>query len=279
LAFFGIHAAGEVSFEHGSNFVASGGFGPVQVSSALGLATVISFHFATDSGLRKVARAVAFALTLWFLGQSVLTFARTGLYSAGLSVAAAMPFLMRSSRFRWQAVAVLVGLLGIGVFLIFPALNSFTGGNLERRYADSRTSGRDQLLQDDVNVWLKSPVLGVGPGVAKLRREKSGYAAHTEYSRLLSEHGLLGIAAAAVLGIVLVRQFPRQSVASHQALVASLLVWALMFMASDAMRLVAPALALSFGAIRLSALPRAALRPGRSRAQGRGSFVSDPVVP
>src|ERR1035441_3463304 len=67
LAFFGIHAAGEVSFEHGSNFVASGGFGPVQVSSALGLATVISFHFATDSGLRKVARAVAFALTLWFL--------------------------------------------------------------------------------------------------------------------------------------------------------------------------------------------------------------------
>src|SRR5207248_2940042 len=36
LALFGIQAGGEVEFGSASNFGASGGFGPVQVSSALG---------------------------------------------------------------------------------------------------------------------------------------------------------------------------------------------------------------------------------------------------
>jgi hypothetical protein len=276
LALFGIHGAGEISFASGSNFAASGGFGPVQVSSALGLATVIAFHFANDSGLRRTARIVALSLTLWFLGQSVLTFSRTGLYSSGLSIAVAMPFLLCSNRFRWQALSVLVGLVAIAVYVIFPVLNNFTGGNLERRFSDSRTSGRDQLLQNDVDLWLKSPMLGVGPGVAKLRREKSGVAAHTEYSRLLSEHGILGLGAATVLFIVLVRQFPRRSGMGHQALVASLLLWALMFMASDAMRVVAVAFALSFGAIKLSALPGARSRRDRSIARSDWSSGISP---
>jgi hypothetical protein len=251
LAFFGIQAAGEVEFGSASNFAASGGFGPVQVSSALGLGSVIAFHFACDKGWSWIVRSLFLGLTLWFLGQSLLTFSRTGLYSAGLAIAGALPFLLQSGRVRWSAMAAFGGLMVIGAVLVFPNLNDFTGGRLKERFADSRTTGRDQLMFDDLKVWREHPFLGVGPGVGKWLREKSGSAAHTEYSRLLSEHGLCGLTAMAVLVLILFRQFRKGASFSHRALIASMLIWAMVFMASDAMRLVAAALALSVGSIRL----------------------------
>ena len=241
------------------------------MSSALGLGSVIAFHFACDQGLSRIVRGLFLGLTLWFLGQSLLTFSRTGLYSAGLAIAAALPFLLRSGRFRWSAMAAFGGLMVIGAVLVFPQLNDFTGGRLKERFADSRTSGRDQLMMDDLKVWREHPLLGVGPGVGKWLREKSGSAAHTEYSRLLSEHGLCGLAAMAVLGIMLLRQFRQGGSLSHRALIASLLVWALFFMASDAMRLVAAALALSVGSVKLV---------GRRRPLGApASCRPTPIVP
>src|SRR5262249_53559813 len=133
--------------------------------------------------------------------------------------------------------------------LIFPQLNAFTAGRLKERFADARTSGRDQLLSDDLKLWKEHPLLGVGPGVGKWLRDKSGSAAHTEDSRLLSEHGLFGLAAMVILFVVLARQFREAAPMSHRALVISLLVWALLFMASDDMRLVAAALALAMGSV------------------------------
>jgi O-antigen ligase len=190
----------------------------------------------------------------------LLTFSRTGLYSAGIAIAAALPFFLRSRRFRWQALAAFAALLLLGIAVVFPKLNDFTQGRLKDRFADSRTSGRDQLVLDDLKLWKEHPVLGVGPGVGKWLREKSGTAAHTEYSRLLSEHGAFGLCALAILFLLIVRQIRQATSLSHRAAIVSVLVWGLLFMASDDMRLVAAALALSFGSLQPLGLRRFARR-------------------
>jgi hypothetical protein len=109
-------------------------------------------------------------------------------------------------------------------------------------------------MMDDIKIWKEHFVLGVGPGIGKWLRDKTGTAAHTEYSRLLSEHGLCGIGAMVILFLMLARQARQSAPGGHRALVVSLIAWALLFMTSDDMRLVAAPLALCFGRIKPSSL-------------------------
>lgn len=47
---------------------------------------------------------------------------------------------------------------------------------------------------EDIDIWLDNVFLGVGAGASSFMREGSQYyLTHVELSRLLSEHGLLGL--------------------------------------------------------------------------------------
>ena len=66
----------------------------------------------------------------------------------------------------------------------------------------SDTTGREDIARADLEVWFDNPVLGVGPGVAKEYRAATfgrAAAAHTEFTRLLAEHGILGLVALIIL--------------------------------------------------------------------------------
>ena len=68
------------------------------------------------------------------------------------------------------------------------------------------------ILLADLELWARNPILGVGPGMAAWGREEildARISAHTEFSRLLAEHGLFG---AAALGAAHIR-----SGSEHQA--------------------------------------------------------------
>ena len=95
--------------------------------------------------------------------------------------------------------------------------------------------------------------------MAKPLREEMGHigAAHTEYTRLLSEHGMLGIAAILLLVSLGYRTFRTARDVVARAWVLAMLIWVALFLAVDAMRIVAPSFAFGLACtLAFSSLPR-----------------------
>jgi O-antigen ligase len=173
--------------------------------------------------------------------QSAMTFSRGGLYNAVTGAVLAFLFLIRDIRRQAQLVLVGALLYIVADYILLPRLDAFTQGALSARFQDVNPSGRDSIVQSDLQIWEENPILGVGPGQAKSYRELQGVAAHTEFTRVLAEHGVLGLVALLLLLIAGVQNLRRAHSPRDKALAASMMGWSLFFMLNSAMRLVAPA--------------------------------------
>jgi O-antigen ligase len=254
IALIGILTAKNLVFTDESNAALSGGFGPNQVSAALGLGALASFLWALDRMVQRGVRMVLLAATIFLVAQSALTFSRGGLYMAGSAAALAVLFLIRDRRRRARLLMGGGALLLALNFVLLPALDEFTGGALTRRFSDTRLTGRDDIAQSDLQVFSEHPLFGVGPGQTRHFRQHSHHdsaAAHTEFTRLLSEHGVFGLLAILLLLAMSVRHFLQARTAPGRALTASMLTWSFLFMLAGAMRLVAPAFAFGLSAVTL----------------------------
>ena len=91
-------------------------------------------------------------------------------------------------------------------------------------------------------MWRQNFVLGVGVGMSKFKHTwgTGGLAAHTEFSRLLAEHGLFGLGAILVLLVLFLKNLACTENPSQRAITVVAVVWSSMFMTSNAMRLAAP---------------------------------------
>jgi len=86
-----------------------------------------------------------------------------------------------------------------------------TKGSIDKRYANQNavgnnkgdiTTGRADIFETEIEMFLDNPVFGVGVGKgAEIRQEKTGVAmnSHDEISRTLAEHGSLGIISLLIL--------------------------------------------------------------------------------
>jgi hypothetical protein len=74
---------------------------------------------------------------------------------------------------------------------------------------------------------------------------------HTEFTRLVSEHGLMGAAALVLMLMMSARSVIRQSRGWPMAFSASLVVFALIFMTGSGMRLAIPSFLLAFAGVRI----------------------------
>ncbi|MGH9364128.1 MAG: O-antigen ligase family protein [Thermoanaerobaculia bacterium] len=278
VVLFGIVTKESLRFGRESSLVTSGDFGPNQVSAVLGLGSLLAFFCAQDVALGRMVRAVMLAFCLVFAAQSALTFSRGGLYLAAGGALAAVFYLAREARARVRAVGIVVLCFFVAAYLVLPWLDSFTGGAISLRFADTGVTHRDEIARSDLQIWMEYPVLGVGPGLSRSHRESliRGIA-HTEFSRLLAEHGILGLAALILLLASGARNVRRQRSAPAKAVVAATVVWSFLFMAAAAMRLVAPSFLFAAGfANTLSRSPRL-LRRGL-RNGGRLIAVGRPLV-
>jgi hypothetical protein len=241
VTLYGILSAEAIEFGPASNFASSGGFGPNQVSAILGLGGGLALIlFLTGTGIVKRLSALLLALSL--LTLSALTFSRGGLYNAGVMLAFAMVHSFRSSRGRMASLLAMLVLGLAGAYLIYPRLNAFTSGMLGRRFADIDPTLRGQIAQADLELWFANPLVGVGPGVSKTSRTDLlgvGVAAHTEYTRLLAEHGTAGLLALLLMLVMCIYAYSRAPDRYAQIWVAGLLAWPLMEMTHSAMRIVA----------------------------------------
>ncbi len=189
----------------------SGGFGSNQVSTILGLGIfIIAAFLISDWSLTSYKLLDAFLLGIFAL-QGLLTFSRGGMVGAllALFVMVAVMTLKGRSTAQFQKIALYGVLILIVGFTAFTIVNNVTGNKLLYRYQgetegtlggyregdlNSATSGRYDIWVGDMDLWMENIVFGNGVGASKyLRLLNEGTTAHIELSRLLAEHGLLGL--------------------------------------------------------------------------------------
>lgn len=250
----------ELVFSDASNFVASGGFGPVQVSSILGL-TVLVCILLTMIETNLVARLLAGTVGVAAGVQSLLTFSRGGMFATGFAVAALVLAQTRSPQGRRRAALVIAVVFALGYFVIIPRVNNFTQGAFEERFTNTET-GRTDLASSDLDVFERSPVFGVGPGMTKYQRLgfetcalrndacRDEASSHTEFTRMMSEHGAIGILSMAILFSLAWSAVVRAG--SSRFLALSFIVWSIAQMFYANIRIVAVAFAFAVAFIRVA---------------------------
>ncbi len=234
----------------GSNFAASGGFGPNQVATILGLgifAFTVRFFLKSPSLLLKSVNGI---IIIAIAFRALVTFSRGGVFTAILMIAAFLGLLYLQSGFKQKQ-----GIIGTFIFFSLFGMATWvvskdqTNGLIENRYAnqdaagrskDDISTGRVDLFMDELDGFLSNPFVGVGAsGMKKVRLEKEGQiiASHNEISRLLSEHGMLGIL---IIGILLLTPLNMRRRSNKNIFFYAFLVFWFATINHSAMRLAAP---------------------------------------
>lgn len=236
---------GAASLEFGgeSNFTVAGGFGPNQVSAALSLGAVWCLLL-LSLGERRRTKLVALGLLVFFLAQSALTFSRGGVYNFAASLLFVLVVLLARPRLLVPALAVSSLVIALGMTLVLPRLDTFTGGALTERFADRGTSNRGDLIAEDLDIWRRHRVFGIGAGLSPTGHA-GGAVAHTEPTRLLAEHGTLGLLALVLLCAAAAKAVGRAGSVNERVWTVACLGWVLAESVHSAMRI--SAVGLLFG--------------------------------
>ncbi len=195
-----------------SNPETSGGFGPNQVSTVLGLGMFIFFSRLLFNSQTKILFAINLLIGLVMSYRGLLTFSRGGMITGFLMFVFLFLFVyMNSVNKQKLKLNYMIGFFVVVLLSTFVFSENMTGGLLSKRYANqdamgrtkvSKFSGREEIAENEINAFLDHPFLGIG--VAKgleLRLEQTGntVASHDEITRMLAEHGSLGILALLIL--------------------------------------------------------------------------------
>ena len=195
-----------------SNFATSGGFGPNQVATILGLGMFILMTRLILNKNKGLYFYIELGLLLLISYRGLVTFSRGGMLTALIAVLffVLLTFGKAKQSLRTKLVKIIFvfGVLGIGVwgYALFT-----TSGLIENRYSNKNalgqekedvSTGRSSLIMVEIEAFMEEPVFGIGVGKNKQYRfEKTGIeaASHNEISRLLAEHGSFGIIAFLIL--------------------------------------------------------------------------------
>lgn len=239
----------DIAFRSSSNFAASGGFGPNQVSLILGigifLIVLLNFYNLSLSGIK----IIDYGLTGLLLFRAFVTFSRGGVFGAGLAILVLFVSFFWSNPHRLNVRYIILSLIVGGVLLyVWDYANKITESTLTYRYESidpktgmerDITTGRELLFLNEVEMFEENLAFGVGPGMASKYHEKQFgqlIASHSEYSRMISEHGLFGVLALLILVIAPLRHILREIKIARPLLVAILII-SLFSMLHSAMRL------------------------------------------
>jgi|26BtaG_2_1085354.scaffolds.fasta_scaffold00136_2 O-antigen ligase len=241
----------EVLTSTGSSFATSGGFGPNQVSTLLGLgmfALTVRFFMKSPSLFLKVFNLFLLAAVSF---RALVTLSRGGVFGALIMIAAFLVIYYGSAKFRQkqQIIASILLLVFVGLMTWTISLNQSSGlvGNryanedaLGREKADMST-GRVELFVHEFRGFQEHPFIGVGASGMKQERlisEGTIIASHNEISRLLSEHGMFGVI---ILMILILKPLDFRSRHRNNIFFYSFLAFWFATINHSAMRIAAPA--------------------------------------
>ena len=234
-----------------SNFETSGGFGPNQVSTILGLGIFLFFVkivlISKTTWIRNIN--ILFFIVITFRG--IVTFSRGGIITgfAMILIVVVLLLLFTKSHVKSKIIMLVVfGLFALGGIWTYSSIQ--TGGLIDKRYANqdargrekvSKLTGRERLIESEFNMFLDNPILGIGVGKNKeYRLETTGIdaASHNEITRMLAEHGMFGLFG---LTILLITPMVLYLNNKQNIFVFSFVLFWILTINHAAMRLAAPA--------------------------------------
>jgi hypothetical protein len=189
-----------------SNFETSGGFGPNQVATVLGLGMFIFFSRIILVSKTKYLVIINLIVALNISYRGIVTFSRGGMITGLLMIILLLFFLYTKTNFNGRVkLNYLIVMVSIAMMTTWAYSSFQTGGLIDKRYANqdaagrvkvSRLSGREEVAKDEIDIFLKNPIFGVGVGKGvEVRKAETGDGtlSHDEITRMLAEHGTLGI--------------------------------------------------------------------------------------
>ncbi len=240
----------EIVFGGEANFTTSGGFGPNQVATAIGLGMFIITVFLLSKYKLTGYIFVDAIFLIYFIYRGLLTFSRGGIVSALIVIVIFAFFYLVYNRINLTALLkyVLVGaffLLAIWFYTL-----DITGGMLNNRYSGKNaagvqkdiTSGRADIISIQLENFFETP-FGIGVGNGKYERlkriEHVTGASHNEVGRLLEEHGYIGLIILFILLGVPLFNFFRSNNFQKAFIISFYLLWFLTI-SHSAMRIALP---------------------------------------
>ena len=195
-----------------SNFETSGGYGPNQVATFMGLGMFIFFSRIILESKTKFLLVINLFIALNITYRGMLTFSRGGMITGFLMIILLLLFLYFKSNYTGRVKLNYIIVLAILAMMATWGYTSFqTGGLIDKRYAnqdakgrvkEDKFTGRQEIAVSEIDMFFKNPIFGVGVGKGvEVRESETGIfvLSHDEITRMLAEHGTLGILALLIL--------------------------------------------------------------------------------
>jgi hypothetical protein len=189
-----------------SNFTTSGGYGPNQVATILGLGMFVFFSRLILESKSVFMMVINLVVALNISYRGMLTFSRGGMITGFLMIVLLVLFLYYKSNYRGRVkLGFVFVLIAFAMLLTWGYTSLQTGGLIDKRYAnqdsagrvkESKLTGREEVAQSEIDIFLKNPIFGVGVGKGvEVRHQETQILvqSHDEITRMLAEHGSLGI--------------------------------------------------------------------------------------
>lgn len=197
-----------------SNFEASGGFGPNQVATFLGLGMFIFFSRIILESRSKFLVILNLIVVFNISYRGMVTFSRGGMITGFLMIVLLLVFLYFKSNYRGKVkLNYIIVIIALAMMSIWGYTSLQTGGLINKRYQnqdaagkakESQFTGREDVAQNEIKLFLENPIFGVGVGKGvEVREVQTGVfiLSHDEITRMLAEHGTLGILGLLILFI------------------------------------------------------------------------------
>ncbi len=235
-----------------SNPATSGGFGPNQVSTALGMGMfvmVVRIYMQSPTFLMRILHISIFAAITF---RAIITFSRGGVFAAIIVVLAFLGILFLKSNYRVKNEIIgSTFVFLIAIVLTWGIGSVQTGGMLDKRYSNEDALGRDKgdvttgrgsLFMQEMDGFLQDPIFGIGASRTKnIRVENNGehLPTHNEVGRLLGEHGMFGVI---ILLILIIKPLAYRSTNRKSYFFYAFLFFWFATINHSAMRIAAPSL-------------------------------------
>jgi len=195
-----------------SNFETSGGFGPNQVATVLVIGMfvlAVRFFISKETIFHRLFDLVLLGILSF---RAIITFSRGGVLTAIIMILGFIGLYYIKVNLKTK-FRIKFSLFIFMIMILFTWLISSlqTGGFIDKRYANQDaagrekedvTTGRTDLIAFEFAEFVDHPFLGIGVGkVKEVRVNETGVeaASHNEMSRIVAEHGLLGVFAFLIL--------------------------------------------------------------------------------
>jgi hypothetical protein len=252
----------EVLVGTGSNNATSGGFGPNQVATLMGLGMFCFFSRLLLESKSKLIFIVNLVVLFNITYRGLVTFSRGGMVTGFAMILLLLGYIYINSKSQGKYnLYRLLMFMSAAFFVTWLYTSSQTGRLIDKRYAnqdaagrvkESQLTGREEIWDSEIEDFLANPVFGIGVAKAlEVREEKSGglvIASHSEISRTLAEHGTMGIIALLIVFFTPIFLFLDNK--QHIFMFCFLFFW-LLTINHAAMRIAAPAFVYSLSLLKV----------------------------